>query len=265
LIGESEKFGIKEDIRAVLYYDHYAYVVISEKTDPLFIIDLVDPIKLKIMSEVQVPGFSTQLKLLSPTVLAGLGFNAASDILSEFSWFGGIKFSLFNIENKTQPFEVSSHVWGERGSFSEATSEPKAFYVADNGSRVIFPAVILKYDESQMPIEQWSYATQLEFAGAIVLKTGSDQLQELGRLTHSDWRESSCGSGSEGFMILWGGANVSRDIQRVFEYEGDYISFSRFGVRLYDSNSLMAKKELMFENNKSQCQRIDYLDSFKDD
>ena len=65
------------------------------------------------MAEVKAPGFSTQLRSLDENLWAGLGYQASPQ--GDFSWYGGLQFSIFNLQDLRSPFEAARLHWGSRG------------------------------------------------------------------------------------------------------------------------------------------------------
>jgi len=244
--SRSPSFGDNEDIRSILYKDDKAYVVTFEKTDPLFILDIQDSKNIQIIAELKSPGFSTQLTELAGTQLGGLGVQV--DPAQGFSWFGGIKFSLFDLQNPLAPLETSVLHWGDRGSYSEATTESKALFISADKMRVLFPAVIVKNESTSQP---WLSATELDFAGAIQLEAENGQLIEKQRFTHKEWREPACGEKAYFPSYSWDYHTSSMDIQRIIEIDGCIDTFSRFGVMR--SCPLAAERKLQFSSSADLC------------
>lgn len=247
-LSESPVFGPREDIRSVLYLEDKAYVVTFEKTDPLVILDLSQPEEMKILSELKSLGFSTQLTPLSGGFLGGLGYDTTSE--RDFPWFGGLNFSLYDVNNPILPTEVSRLRFGDRGSSSEATGEPKAFYRFEDQARVSIPTVLREFDQQQLPSE---FAQKLTFAGTIILEASDGTVHERGRMTHKHWRDQTCGEMSSLRFQWWNAYNPSNDIQRTLEFDGAIYNFSRFGITKHDGNNLSNQGSLKYSNSKRLC------------
>lgn len=245
----SPDFGINEDIRAVKYLDHYVYVVTFQKTDPLFVVDLQDPSHLQIKGELEVPGFSTQLIDLGNQILGGLGFDATAE--SQFAWITGLKFSTFDVSDPQKPLEFDHLIFGDRGSYSEATANIKALYYNSESQIVIFPAVIIK-SNTQSNFDR--YEESLQFAGAIVLKSTQGHLTEAGRISHKDWREKYCGK--DFYAPLWSSPdNTSNDIQRNLKIDQSIYSFSPFGVTKYSADTFNVEASVEYANTALTCEK----------
>ncbi|MBQ6674841.1 MAG: beta-propeller domain-containing protein [Ruminococcus sp.] len=92
LLGQTESFGKDETVKSVTYKDNYAYVVTFMQTDPLFAIDLSDPRKPTIVSELKMPGFSTHMRPFTEGRIVGFG-NTANE---ETGRTTGLKLSVYD-------------------------------------------------------------------------------------------------------------------------------------------------------------------------
>lgn len=127
-----------EQIYAVRIFDERAYVVTFEKVDPLYAIDLSDPLDPQVLGELEIPGFSSYLHPVSDNFILGVGKNAVpdSDPSSTFSWYAGLNLRLFDVTDPANPSLVQSLDYGLRGSNSELLYNPHAFtylYNEDTG------------------------------------------------------------------------------------------------------------------------------------
>jgi len=131
-VGAVEKIAPGEDIRAVRFDDDRGYVVTFKKTDPLFVLDLFEPSKPRVLGELKIPGFSTYIHRIDPEHLLSIGFDA--DDHGSFAFFDGVILQLFDVKNPTDPRLVHKEKIGTRGSSSEAATDHLAFnYFADEG------------------------------------------------------------------------------------------------------------------------------------
>lgn len=267
-LSASPVMGRREDIRAVQYLGDKAYVVTFEKTDPLYVVSIADPANIQILSELKSPGFSTELTPLTDRLVLGMGFDTQSDI--GFSWFAGVKASLFDLADPLTPLERSTLKFGDRGSYSESVFDFKGLTVsarkkAPADSQIIVPMVELALaDGSRGP---WSMGTKHQFSGAIHIQVREQRLIEVGRYTHAPWREAQCGRDAYNPLGWWSEPTPSLDIQRATFYRGCVDTFSRFGVRRYCTSSagsgpgalpkansqVIATRETEFRNSQSLC------------
>ncbi|KAK1868308.1 hypothetical protein I4F81_010797 [Pyropia yezoensis] len=79
VVGHLGSLGLGERIYAVRYVGSMAYVVTFREVDPLYAISLANPTRMVTLGALKVPGFSSYLHPLSPTLLLGLGRNVTPD------------------------------------------------------------------------------------------------------------------------------------------------------------------------------------------
>jgi uncharacterized secreted protein with C-terminal beta-propeller domain len=110
-----------EDIFGVRFNGDKAYVVTFERIDPLYVIDLANPLNPKIAGHLEIPGFSTYLHPIGDHFVFALGNETNDSGLPS-----GIKVSLYDIRNPAKPTEISKQVFGNFGSWSEALYDHRA-------------------------------------------------------------------------------------------------------------------------------------------
>lgn len=135
-----------EALYGVRFLGDRAYAVTFQQIDPLYVIDLGDPLDPFIAGELTVSGFSDFLHPVNEELLLGLGTGDN----------GGVKIELFDVSVLTQPLSRGSVLLGGRGSHSEARYDRHAFtYQADvNGvDRFTVPADLYADDGSYQFVE----------------------------------------------------------------------------------------------------------------
>lgn len=125
VVGRLSGIAKGERIYAVRFMGERAFVVTFKQVDPLFVISLRDPRNPSIMGELKVPGFSTYLHPLNDGRVIGLGMNVQDEGGSP--WLQGVKLSLFNVADSSQPTETQSTIIGGRGTNSTALYDHHAF------------------------------------------------------------------------------------------------------------------------------------------
>jgi hypothetical protein len=220
-------FGTGEDIRSVRYVGPVAYVVTFKKTDPLFAFDLSEPLAPKLLGELKVPGFSVYMHPVADGRLVGVGFDA--DDQGEFAWYQGLQVSLFDVSSPLAPQRLDNVVVGQRGSYSDVTSDHHAFYFDAGRHLVGIPAVELVGKEAAGGPE---LAGELAFSGAILYRVDDTKLVETARVTHRDLVPEECADYlSRGHW--WQDATPSLDINRLVAVDDQLLSVSRFGVKAH--------------------------------
>jgi len=248
LVGESPEVGYNEDIRAVRYIDHYAYVVTFERTDPLFAFDLSSGDDPRLLTKLELPGFSAYLHPLVNNLLLGVGYATVEQSYSgspSFSVTTGVQLSLFDLAHPDNVSLLDSQVFGGRGSHAGVSGDPHAFYYGDGV--VGLPVTILKPTSDP---NQWG--GQLDYSGAMMLSFDS-QIHVLSVLTHSEWIPSQCRPAlSQGSW--WVSNPLSLDIQRITKVGSLIVSVSPFGVKASDpAQNYATVIATQFANGDQQC------------
>ena len=103
LCSTTGDMGKGEKIKSVNFSGEKAYIVTFRQTDPLYTIDLSDPMNPKILDELKVSGFSTHLRKYRDNLLIGFGNEA-----DENSGFvTGVKLSMFEEDEKGKQTEIA--------------------------------------------------------------------------------------------------------------------------------------------------------------
>ena len=108
-----------EDLYGVRFFGDKLYLVTFERIDPLYVLDLSDPLDPLIAGELSVTGFSDFLHPVNDDLLLGLGQDEQ----------GLVKLELFNVASLTAPFSLGSTSLspGANWSYSEARYNRHAF------------------------------------------------------------------------------------------------------------------------------------------
>ncbi|MBR1742802.1 MAG: beta-propeller domain-containing protein, partial [Lachnospiraceae bacterium] len=93
-IGEIGDLGVDEEIYASYYIDHMAYFVTYRNTDPVFAVDIENPRRPKLCSELKLPGYSDYLHSFGKEYMLGLGVHNDGENFEEERY----KLSLFRID-----------------------------------------------------------------------------------------------------------------------------------------------------------------------
>jgi Beta propeller domain len=102
-----------EQVYAVQFVGPRAYVVTFRQTDPLYVLDVSNPVDPKAVGELSMPGFSDYLYPLGDKLLLGVGKDA-----TDAGFLGGVKVALMDVIDPTKPGLLNSVVIGKRGSSS---------------------------------------------------------------------------------------------------------------------------------------------------
>lgn len=112
-----------ENLYASRFIGEKAYLVTFRVTDPLYVFDLSDPYKPIKTGELHIQGYSDYLHPISQDLILGIGKDAVPDMSSSETWRGrqgawyqGVKLSLFDVSDPSNPSELDSIIIGKRGT-----------------------------------------------------------------------------------------------------------------------------------------------------
>lgn len=149
-----------EQLYASRFLGDRGYLVTFRQTDPLYILDLADPNNPSVIGELEIEGYSDYLQPIGEDYLLGIGKDAYPAEASEGgdgrgALVQGVKLSLFNISNPSQPVEVQSVLIGERGTYAQALSDHRAIAIQpatdDHPMRVSFGITVHGRRDAQKP------------------------------------------------------------------------------------------------------------------
>jgi len=187
IVGELEDLAPGETIYSARFMGDRCYLVTFKKIDPLFAIDLSDPYEPRILGKLKIPGFSDYLHPYDENHLIGLGKETVEAEEGDFAWHQGVKISLFDVTNVSHPTELAKLEIGDRGSWSPALEDHKAFLFSRARNLLVIPILVAEIDESARagsihPSEYGEYV----FQGAYVFHVSTEGIVVRGRVTHLD-------------------------------------------------------------------------------
>jgi len=182
-IGMIEEVAPGELIHSARFMGDVCYLVTFRKVDPFFAIDLSNPANPRILGELKITGYSNYLHSYDENHVIGVGKETVSAETGDFSWYQGVKISLFDVTDLTEPKELAKYEIGDRGSDSPVLSDHKAFLFSKERNLLVIPVSVAKAD-AKAP----SWATgEIVWQGAYVF-TISLELEEKitlkGTITH---------------------------------------------------------------------------------
>lgn len=147
-----------EDIYAVRFLGDRGYIVTFERIDPLYVLDLADPSSPKVLGELEIPGFSSYLHPLDNGYLLGIGQQVNvnnipedGEVTDEPVTEEGMKMSLFNVSDPSNPVEVNSII--KPSSYTPVEYDYRSLSVLNNEGSYQFA----------LPVESWNIPSD-EFA-----------------------------------------------------------------------------------------------------
>jgi uncharacterized secreted protein with C-terminal beta-propeller domain len=231
--GALEDVAPGESIYAVRFMGKRAYMVTFLHVDPLFVIDLAQPEDPKILGKLKIPGYSNYLQPYDETHLIGIGHEVDPSIDAGlvhtenavyYTAIQGVKLSLFDVSDVSNPIEVYKEVIGDRGTESLAASEHKAFLFDKESGLLVLPVTVAELKPGQPNNMQGEYVFQGAYVYNLTLN-GGFSLQ--GKISHYDTNEIFQKSGE----YFYGG---SGQITRSLYIENVLYTLSQSRLQLND-------------------------------
>ncbi|MBQ6321089.1 beta-propeller domain-containing protein [Candidatus Saccharibacteria bacterium] len=148
LLGESSGVGKTERMKSSRFFGDKVYLVTYRNTDPLFVVDLSNPTRPKVLGELKVDGYSTYLHPYDETHLIGIGVDTTEytqkdengRVVSSSVTTNGLKMSLFDVSDLKNPKEVSKISIGDRTTSSAILDNPKALLFSKERELIAVPS-----------------------------------------------------------------------------------------------------------------------------
>jgi len=186
--GMLEGLAPGEDIYSARFMGSRCYLVTFKKVDPLFVIDLSDPERPEVLGKLKIPGYSDYLHPYDENTLIGVGKETEEAEEGDFAWYQGVKISLFDVSDVSDPKEIAKFEIGDRGTDSPVLHDHKAFLFSRAKNLLVIPVLVAEIDEGDYSGEVPANAYgEYVYQGAYVFHVSPGQGIELrGRVTHID-------------------------------------------------------------------------------
>jgi len=189
IVGKIEDLAEGESIYSARFMGKRAYIVTFKKIDPLFVIDLSEPESPEVLGYLKITGYSNYLHAYDENHVIGIGKETRGGG-EDFSWYQGVKISLFDVSDVENPVEKAKIEIGDRGTDSFALYEHKAFLFDREKNLLVVPISLAEVNESEYEkeIPDSAYGKQV-WQGAYVLDINLDEISVRGKITHDDSEE----------------------------------------------------------------------------
>jgi len=188
IVGKLENIAPGENIHSARFMGDTFYLVTFRKVDPLFVINLSDPHNPEILGELEITGYSDYLHVYDDSHVIGVGKETVGAEEGDFSWYQGVKISLFDVTDVTEPIELAKYEIGNRGTDSPVLRDHKAFLFGKKKNLLVIPVSVAEIDESQYPngVPPYAYG-EIVWQGAYVFTislTLEEKIMLRGIITH---------------------------------------------------------------------------------
>jgi len=187
VVGKLEDLAPGEQIYSTRFMGNRGYIVTFRNIDPLFVIDLTDPTAPKVLGQLKVTGYSGYLHPYDENHIIGIGKETMYNAKEDFAWYQGIKISLFDVSDVSNPVEVAKYEIGDRGTDSPVLGDHKALLFDRERNLLVLPVMEAKLDSSQYEgeVPDWAYGEPV-WQGAYVFDISPEGLVLRGRITHME-------------------------------------------------------------------------------
>ena len=196
-IGSVTGLAPGERIYSVRFIGDRGYVSTFRQVDPLFVIDLANPAKPRVVGELKVPGFSSYLHPLDATHLLGIG----RDVDPDTGRVLGLQLSIFDVGDPANPKRTATYTFEGEGwqSWSAALWDHHALsWFAQQGILAL-------------PVQQGDWWAGSN--GLVVFKVDTSSTEgftNLGEITHDGSVQRSVRIGEFLYSISAGEVKVHR-------------------------------------------------------
>src|SRR6266516_3177146 len=195
IIGKLEGLSPGEMFYAARFMGDRAYLVTFQRMDPLFVIGLQDPTQPKVLGQLNIPGVSDYLQPYDETHLIGFGKSSTNVTWENAALFQGLKLSLFDVTDPSNPIDTSNFLVGDRGSDSPALTDHKSVLFDRSLNLLVIPLTIAQAQPNATctwcynpPVWQGAYVFNITIQDGIVFRGGITHLA-TGQLP--SWNNSS--------------------------------------------------------------------------
>jgi inhibitor of cysteine peptidase len=151
IVGKLEQIAPGETIHSARFMGAKCYLVTFRKTDPFFVIELGEPYDPRILGELKISGYSDYLHLYDQNHVIGVGKETVPAEQGDFSWYQGVKISLFDVSDLSEPKEMAKYEIGDRGTDSPVLRDHKAFLFDKEKSLLILPVSVTERENPNDP------------------------------------------------------------------------------------------------------------------
>jgi uncharacterized secreted protein with C-terminal beta-propeller domain len=267
-VGIIEDIAPNETIWSARFVGERGYLVTFENIDPLWVLDLSNPLDPKILGELEIPGVSTYIHPVDEDHLLTIGIGPGEDGLG-LDW-STTQVSLFDVSDPSNPslsdIQVLSPGYvdgncedmiscGWTWSWSEASYEHKAFTYWGPEEMLAVPLSTYRYNWENNNVGDYTYNYEyVSTLKMINVDVENESLSLHGTANHSDFYNS------EESNYWWGGeTSIRRSI-----FMGEFIySFSALGAVVHKIDDMSVQVELNLPGHQLNDYyfEVDNLDS----
>jgi uncharacterized secreted protein with C-terminal beta-propeller domain len=187
VIGKLQGLAKGETVHSARFMNTLCYLVTFRKVDPFFVIDLSDPWNPEVLGELKIAGYSDYMHMYDENHVIGVGKETVVAEQGDFSWYQGLKISLFDVTNVSDPKELARYIIGDRGSDSPVLNDHKAFLFDGEKHLLVIPVLVAEINENEYPNGVPQYVMgEAVWQGAYVFTVSltGQEIKLKGTITH---------------------------------------------------------------------------------
>ncbi|WP_432666294.1 beta-propeller domain-containing protein [Wukongibacter baidiensis] len=221
-LGKTEDLAPGERIYSVRFMGDKVYVVTFRQVDPFYVIDLQEPKTPKVLGYLKIPGYSSYLHPYDEDHIIGIGMDTIEKDGRVIN--GGVKLSMFDVTDYSNPIELDKIIIGGRGSYTDISHDHKSLLFSKEKNILSLPIYVSNYDNN-------TYKHTFETQGAFVFSIDEDYKFDLrGDISH-----------------LSNDDDYSKYIRRILFIGDNLYTISDDKIKISDFNTLKDIKDLGLE------------------
>jgi len=232
-VSSLENLAPGEEIYSARFMGDRGYMVTFRKIDPLFVMDLTNPYEPEVLGTLKITGYSDYLHPYDENHLLGIGKETVAAEEGDFAWYQGVKISLFDVSDVTEPEEIAKYEIGDRGTDSPVLRDHKALLFDKTRNLMVIPVWLAEIDEAKYrygEVPPYAYG-DIIWQGVYIFDISDSGLQLKGRITHYDNPGHLAGS-------YYGADTIQRSLYITGDYGNILYTISEAKVGMNDLESL---------------------------
>ncbi len=168
-IGSVENLAPGETIYSTRMMGEKVYMVTYRQVDPFYVIDTSIPSEPKVLGYLKIPGYSSYLHPYDETTIIGVGMETV--MKGDRVVNDGVKISLFDVSDFSNPIEKDKVILGKGGSSTDIGYDHKAFLFNKEKNILAIPVRLVNgedwNDSKDAYVFNFTSEGMLNFRGAI--------------------------------------------------------------------------------------------------